>query len=46
MKILGHGATIPEARASAGGVAGLVISWVPPIEELRPITGVKPVTSA
>jgi hypothetical protein len=36
MKILGQGATIPEARASAGRVAGLVLSWIPPLEELRP----------
>lgn len=36
MKILGQGATIPEARASAGHVADLVISWIPPLEELRP----------
>ncbi len=36
MKILGYGASIPEAKASAGRVAGLVISWIPPMEELRP----------
>jgi hypothetical protein len=36
LKILGHGESISEARASAGGAPGLMISWIPPIEELRP----------
>jgi hypothetical protein len=36
LRILGHGATISEAKASAGNLLGLVVSWIPPLDELRP----------
>jgi hypothetical protein len=37
LKILGHGATIAEARSSAGNLANLVISRVPSLDVLRPV---------
>jgi hypothetical protein len=44
MRILGHGETIQEARASAGNLPGLVIAFIPPAEQLRPVCKKKPET--